>query len=145
MSRPVSPDARPCEPGQPFTDASYHQGPLRTDGDGRRWCVNCGHELPPVTGPGPTRVIPSPPRLASQVSEYQSARMACELARNILAAHDLGELLRAIDVADAAGPMFDPSLWMRKQAAMAEDRRVFSAALKFLGAWPKTVTPEAKG
>jgi hypothetical protein len=66
---------------------------------------------------------------------YRNARLACELARNLLREHDFGELLRAIGRAEALGPMLDPTLYREKAGAMDEDRKVFEAAARFLGAW----------
>lgn len=75
-----------------------------------------------------------------KVGRYRHARLACELVRNLLQQHDFSQLLRDIESADAIGPMVDPSLWMKKGKAMDEDREVFRAALRFLGAWPKEGT-----
>lgn len=66
---------------------------------------------------------------------YISARMACEVARNLLTGHDFEELLRDIGDADALGPMIDPTLYRDKSRAMAEDAEVFRAALRFLDTW----------
>ena len=66
---------------------------------------------------------------------YRDARMACELAKHLLEAHDFAALLAAIESADAIGPLLDPSLWMEKHVVMDEDRKVFRAAARFISAW----------
>lgn len=38
-----------------------------------------------------------------------------------------GEMLQAIDRADAFGPLTDPTLWMQKRGAMAEDKALLEA------------------
>lgn len=69
------------------------------------------------------------------VEAYRQARLACELARNILKEHDIAELVRAIEHSEALGPMLDPTLYRDKRKQMEEDRRVFEGALAFLRAW----------
>jgi hypothetical protein len=73
----------------------------------------------------------------SDIETYQQARIACELARNLLSSHDFQELLRAIERAESVGPIVDPTLYRAKAAAINEDRDVFAAALKFLRTWPE--------
>jgi hypothetical protein len=65
----------------------------------------------------------------SNVEEYRAAVQACVLAASILAPYDVPRLLRAIDHADAVGPILNPTLWIQKQGAMGEDREVLEAAL----------------
>lgn len=71
------------------------------------------------------------------VEEYRAALAACVLARDLLRQHDLSALLRAIDRADAVGAMLDPTLYRDRAHLMHEDRAVFSAALRFVGTWPR--------
>lgn len=73
----------------------------------------------------------------SDRESYIAARMACEVARNLLRGHDFAALLAAISKADALGPMLDPTLYRDKHVAMAEDEKVFRAAVAFLAAWKK--------
>lgn len=61
--------------------------------------------------------------------DYRSAVMACRVAAKMLAQHDLSGLLRAVDRADAVGPILDPTLWRDKHEAMAEDAELLRAAL----------------
>lgn len=72
----------------------------------------------------------------AKIEAYRSARLDCELARNILQGHDFGELLAAISLADSLGPVLDPTLYREKHGAMAEDRKAFEAAAAFLRTWP---------
>lgn len=74
----------------------------------------------------------------SDAEAYKEARIACQLARTILKAHedDFAELLRAISRAETLGPILDPTLYRDKRKAMDEDRKVFEAAAAFLRTWP---------
>lgn len=73
---------------------------------------------------------------------YIAARMACEVARNLLSGHDFGALLEDISRADALGPFLAPTLYREKNNAMADDEKVFRAAKRFLATWPKDETGE---
>lgn len=72
-----------------------------------------------------------------KVKAYRDARMACEIAKNLLEHHDFAALIDAIGTADAIGPILDPTLWMKKHEAMDEDRKVFGAAQRFVATWQK--------
>jgi hypothetical protein len=65
----------------------------------------------------------------SDVETYQSAVQACAIAATLLRQHDIPELLRAIEHADAFGPLLDPTLWRDKHEAMNRDRKLLEAAL----------------
>lgn len=69
--------------------------------------------------------------------EYISARLACEMVKDLLKQHNFSELLSAIDRADTLGPMLDPTLWRDKRQVMMEDRKVFEVAKRFVEAWPE--------
>jgi hypothetical protein len=73
----------------------------------------------------------------TNVARYRVARMACEVAREVLGGHDFSKLLEDIARADSMGAILDPTLYRSKIDALLEDRDVFSAALRFLGTWPK--------
>lgn len=65
----------------------------------------------------------------TKIAEYQEAVKACALARALLQVHDIPGMLRAIDHADAVGPILDPTLYRERAGAMAEDRQLLKAAL----------------
>ena len=65
----------------------------------------------------------------SDVPTYRAAVLAAHIAARILAQHPIRELLQDIERADAVGPLFNPTLWMEKHAAMEEDRELLQAAL----------------
>lgn len=73
----------------------------------------------------------------SDVARYRIARMACEVAREVLRAHNYDKLLDEIARADSVGAIVDPTLYREKIDVMLEDREVFSGARRFLGTWPK--------
>lgn len=64
-----------------------------------------------------------------QQAEYRDAVSACVMCAQILLMHDIRGMLDAIDKADAVGPLLDPTLWIKKNQAMAEDRKILLAAL----------------
>jgi hypothetical protein len=47
----------------------------------------------------------------------------------MLEVHDLQAMLVAIERADSAGPLLDPTLWMKNRKKMDEDRELLMAAL----------------
>lgn len=63
------------------------------------------------------------------IGAYQDAVRACALLAGLLLMHDLPALLRAIERADAIGPLVDPTLWRDKGAAMLQDKELLEAAL----------------
>ena len=69
----------------------------------------------------------------SDVETYRAAVIAAKLAAELLAQHPIAELLRAIDRADAIGPILDPTLYRGKQVAMHEDKCILEAALRLAG------------
>lgn len=71
---------------------------------------------------------------AAKIEEYRQAVMTAALCRQLLAQHDLPVLLRAIESADAFGPILDPTFYREKAGAMEEDRRMLEAALRFVNA-----------
>jgi hypothetical protein len=70
---------------------------------------------------------------------YQAAVITCEAARQVLSRLDLPELLSAIEQAEALGPVLDPTLWLEKSRAMAEDKALFRAALQLATFKPGTI------
>lgn len=64
-----------------------------------------------------------------RIARYQAAVSACALAAQVLAAHDVPELLADIERADSAGAFLDPTLWINKRAAMLQDAELLRAAL----------------
>jgi hypothetical protein len=64
-----------------------------------------------------------------QISNYQAAVVHVASSARVLLQHDIPALLKAIDVADAVGPMFNPTLWRNRREAMMEDRALLTAAL----------------
>jgi hypothetical protein len=74
---------------------------------------------------------------AERIADHRSARLACEMARNLLAQYDFDALIQACNKAEAAAPLLDPTLWMKKGRAMEEDREVFARAEHFLAAWKR--------
>lgn len=71
---------------------------------------------------------------AAKIAEHQQAVMTAALCRQLLAQHDLPGLLRAIQHAESVGPIFDPTLYRLKSAALEEDRLLLEAALRFVNA-----------
>lgn len=61
--------------------------------------------------------------------EYQAAVGSCALVGSMLTQYDLPEMLRAIEHAEAMGPMIDPTLYREKADAMDEDKTLLEAAL----------------
>ncbi len=61
--------------------------------------------------------------------QYQEAVQMCALAGGALTAHDLPGLLEAIDHAEVAGPLLDPTLYREKGAEMNHDKKLLEAAL----------------
>jgi len=69
----------------------------------------------------------------SNIEEYQSAVRTCALVAQMLAQHDIPQLLRDIGRADLVGPLLDPTLWLAKHQAMLEDKSLLEAALGLHG------------
>jgi hypothetical protein len=65
---------------------------------------------------------------ATDVERYRHAVLQVHAAAALLQQHNIPDLLAAIDRADSVGPMFDPTAWKEKHAAMAEDREALQAA-----------------
>lgn len=65
----------------------------------------------------------------ARVAEYQAAVRGVALLVGIVQQWDLPKLLEAIEHADAVGPLFDPTAWMRKREALEQDRELLKAAL----------------
>lgn len=61
---------------------------------------------------------------------YRSAVATAQLCAQLLSQHDLPQLLRDIERADAIGPILDPTLWRDKNKAMEEDKELLEAANK---------------
>jgi len=72
--------------------------------------------------------------LSEKIKAYRDAVIATQIALAVLVPHDYTELLRAIEHADAFGPLLDPTLWRDKQKAMNEDRKMLEAARAFVEA-----------
>lgn len=62
--------------------------------------------------------------------EYRAAVLACHMAANLLAQHDLGAVLEAIERAHGIGPILDPTLYRSRSKLMDEDAEVVRAAMK---------------
>lgn len=81
-----------------------------------------------------------------KISAYQEAVRTARLCAQLLSAHDIPQLLRDIERADAVGPMLDPTLWKRKRHAMEQDRDLLRAAVRLrlfgLGAAPPPAMPD---
>lgn len=71
------------------------------------------------------------------VENYRAARLACEMAKDVLTQYDFERLLNDIAKADTIGAMLDPTLYRSKRQAMQEDREVFEAAVRFIQTWKK--------
>lgn len=76
--------------------------------------------------------------------EYQSAIQAVVLCARLLRQHDIRAMLRAIEHADAVGPILNPTLWMRKATAMGEDAEMLRAALPLWQLGGKLAAREAE-
>jgi hypothetical protein len=73
--------------------------------------------------------MPNDNDTSSKVERYRSAVMTAALAARLLAQHNIAQLLRDIETADAIGPVLDPTLWRDKHEAMEQDREILKAAL----------------
>jgi hypothetical protein len=82
--------------------------------------------------------------MTTQTETYQAAVLACAAARELLRLHDLPALLRAIDHADEAGPIADPTLYRERAGAMHEDRDLMRAALELRDCKACQVTRETR-
>jgi len=65
----------------------------------------------------------------AKIKEYRYAILHISMAMNMLSVHDLPGILKAIEYADSAGPVFDPTLWRDKHKQMAEDKEMVKAAM----------------
>lgn len=125
-----------CPREQDKTDSEFE----KCEFCGSEW--RRGAEHPPglrgLTVPCP-RAENTRPRTEAElkIEKYRFARAACEFARVVLKEHDIEQILKDINRADAVGMFVDPTLWRDKHQAMDEDKMVFAAALKFLRTWPK--------
>lgn len=61
--------------------------------------------------------------------EYQAAVGSCALVGSMLTQYDLPAMVRAIEYAEAMGPMIDPTLYREKREAMDQDKDLLEAAL----------------
>ncbi len=68
-----------------------------------------------------------------QIDEYQDAVRRVALVASMLADIDFAKLIRAIDHADAVGPILNPTLWRDRHKAMHEDRTLLVAAQNLVG------------
>ncbi len=97
-----------------------------------------------VPSPGPERGSGVNRRTGSgPVEAYRQAVMMAIAAARVLATYDLPELLRAIGHADSIGPLLNPTLWIEKNKAMAENAELLRAALP-LWKWAQA-HPQAGG
>jgi len=65
----------------------------------------------------------------ARVQRHREAVKTVYMAGLSIVGHDLPELLRAIERADAFGPILDPTLYRDRAGAMHEDRELLEAAL----------------
>lgn len=61
-------------------------------------------------------------------SHHRAVIMTAQAARLLLMI-DLPAALEAIAMAESVGPLFDPTLWIEKNEAMAQDKEFLEAAL----------------
>jgi len=61
--------------------------------------------------------------------EYKNAIMAIATSMRILSMYDIPKILNAIERAETVAPFLDPTLWIKKNKAMSEDKEMFKAAL----------------
>lgn len=61
--------------------------------------------------------------------EYQAAIKAVVVVARVIGQHDIPELLRSIEHADAFGCFVDPTLWINNRDKMLQDKQVLEAAL----------------
>ncbi len=78
-------------------------------------------------------------------SEYVGAVKAVHLCLAVLGQHDLQKVLANIGTAESIGPILDPSLWIQKGGAMAEDKEAVEAAMPLWRLARKLKGPEAEG
>lgn len=62
-------------------------------------------------------------------ADYRSVIMHVAMCAKLLADYDIPDLIRKINRAETVGPMLDPTLWIRKNKAMDEDKEMLKAAL----------------
>lgn len=66
---------------------------------------------------------------AERIRKYRVAVATISTASNMVAMHDIPELLAAIERGHSVGPILDPTLYRDKAKAMEEDAELLRAAL----------------
>lgn len=61
--------------------------------------------------------------------EYRQHLFTCIAAARLLSSVPIGEMLRAIALCDAVGPVLNPTLWRDGHEKMHEDRKLLEASL----------------
>jgi hypothetical protein len=64
-----------------------------------------------------------------EVIDYRSAIATIILCGQMLNQFDLAKLIDAINRAESTGPILNPTLWIQKSQAMAQDKQLIEAAL----------------
>jgi hypothetical protein len=82
-----------------------------------------------------------PTEQLDQVEEYQDAVRRVALVASMLADIDFAKLIRAIDHADAVGPILNPTLWRDRHKAMHEDRALLVAAQNLVAKSKRPAVP----
>lgn len=78
------------------------------------------------------------------VETYQEAVRRVALVVSMLSDVDFEKLIRAIDHADAVGPILEPTLYRDKAQAMREDRALLAAAQALVGALKRPASSARK-
>lgn len=73
----------------------------------------------------PIRDLP----LEDQIRRYQDTVAAVARLGGVISLLPVDQILEAIQAADTAAPILDPTLWRSKRTAMYEDRDLLQAAL----------------
>ncbi len=68
----------------------------------------------------------------ANVETWQGAVMASMIAAELLKHHPLADLVRAGERSQSIGPLVDPTLWIKKHRALAQDLVVLKAARDFV-------------
>jgi len=69
--------------------------------------------------------------------DYQPALIQCWLLAKMTEEIPTSEMLSLMSAADTIGPMLDPTMWMQKADAMAEDRKIVEAVAVLRAAFVK--------
>jgi hypothetical protein len=74
--------------------------------------------------------------------EYQPNLVKCWLLASMTMDIPTSEMLQAMTLTETTGPMIDPTLWIRKSDAMAEDKKIVEAVATLRAAYLKMLSSQ---